>query len=107
MNEKSLQTHNHKIFTEIIYLSGEIMNIFNALIIISAAVLILIMIKKMKPMKIILISLSGLSSLLACDLILSLYGGNMPINIYTVSFSLIGGIPAVIMLMLLKTFFII
>ncbi len=80
------------------------MNIFNITLIISASVIIILMVRKMKPLKIILCILSGIAALLACDLILSFYGSNMPLNIYTLLFSSIGGIPGVILLLLLKTF---
>lgn len=82
------------------------MNFYITILILSAIIIVFLMIKKMKPLKMILSVLSGIAALLACDLIFSLYGGNMPINIYTLLFSSVGGIPGVILLILLKTFII-
>ncbi|MBR3767135.1 MAG: pro-sigmaK processing inhibitor BofA family protein [Clostridia bacterium] len=62
------------------------------------------MIKRLRFGQIVLCILSGIAALFACDLMFSIYGSNMPLNIYTVCISAIGGIPAVILLTLIKTF---
>ncbi|MBQ9945630.1 MAG: pro-sigmaK processing inhibitor BofA family protein [Clostridia bacterium] len=80
------------------------MNRFIIIISISAIIIIILMLKKLKPSQIILCVLSGIAALFACDFIMSLYGGNMPLNIYTVIISALGGLPSVILLLLLKTF---
>ncbi|MBQ3537973.1 MAG: pro-sigmaK processing inhibitor BofA family protein [Clostridia bacterium] len=69
-----------------------------------ALIVIVFMIKKMTFSKSILSVLTGLASLFACDLMLSFFGGNMPINIYTLLISGFAGIPGVILLTLLRCF---
>lgn len=69
-----------------------------------ALIVIVFMIKKMTVSKSILSVLTGLASLFACDLMLSFFGGNMPINIYTLLISGFAGIPGVILLTLLRCF---
>lgn len=80
------------------------MGIFLIILIASAIIILIFMIKKLKPSQVIFCILSGMAGLFACDLLLSLFGGNMPINIYTVAISSLGGIPGVILLTLIKTF---
>lgn len=69
-----------------------------------ALIVIVFMIKKMTFSKSILSVLTGLASLFACDLMPSFFGGNMPINIYTLLISGFAGIPGVILLTLLRCF---
>ena len=69
-----------------------------------ALIVIVFMIKKMTVSKSILSVLTGLASLFACDLMLSFFGDNMPINIYTLLISGFAGIPGVILLTLLRCF---
>lgn len=79
------------------------MNILFILLIISGAILIIFMLKKMKLSQILLCTFSGLAALFCCDLIFSFSGGlTMPINPYTLSISAVGGIPGVILLVLLN-----
>lgn len=79
------------------------MNILFILLIISGILLIILMLKKMKLAQIILCIFSGLAALFCCDLIFSFTGtAGMPINPYTLTISAIGGIPGVILLVLLN-----
>lgn len=82
------------------------MDYFKFLIYVFAVVIVILMCKKMKFIHILLCVFSGIFALISCDIILSLYGGNMPINAYTLTFGAVGGIPSVILLLLLKTFII-
>lgn len=59
--------------------------------------------KKLKITQALLVIASGLSALFACDFLFSLFGQNMPINPYTLSISALGGIPGVILLIILRT----
>lgn len=81
------------------------MDLFNLVIYLSGIILVFFMLKKLSFTKILLCLCSGIAALLACDVIFSMYGENMPINIYTLLFGGIGGIPGVILLVLLKTVF--
>ncbi len=80
------------------------MSFFSVIILITVLIETICIYKKLKHSQIIFAVLSGIAALLCCDVIMSLTGNNMPINIYTVSISAFGGIPAVILLVLLKTF---
>lgn len=80
------------------------MSFFSISILAVSSIIILLIFKKLKFSQILFAVLSGIAALLCCDVIMSLFGHNMPINIYTVSLSAFGGIPAVILLVLLKTF---
>lgn len=80
--------------------------IFFTALIIWAIITGIFMLKKMSLPQIIISLLAGCAALTAADIIMSLYGGNMPMNAYTLSISAAGGLPGVILLILLKTFFI-
>ncbi|MBR2410933.1 MAG: pro-sigmaK processing inhibitor BofA family protein [Clostridia bacterium] len=72
------------------------------LLILSGMVLLIFSIKKLTFLKLMLSVFSGLAALFSCDLLFSLFGQNMPLNIYTAVISAAGGIPGVILLTLLK-----
>ena len=79
------------------------MNLLFSLLVISGVILVIFMIRKLKFTKIMLSVFSGLAALFCCDLIMTAIGTDgMPINTYTMSVSAIGGIPGVILLVLLK-----
>lgn len=79
------------------------MNLLFVLLIFSGAVLVIFMLRRLKFSKIMLSVVSGLAALFCCDLIMTAIGsGGMPLNPYTMSVSAIGGIPGVILLILLK-----
>lgn len=79
--------------------------IFYTALLFWAVTAVAFMLKKMSPGKIIISLLTGFSALICADLIMSLYGGNMPLNIFTLGIGTLGGIPGVILLVLLNTFF--
>lgn len=79
--------------------------IFFTSLILWAIITGIFMLKKMSPAQIIISLLTGCAAFVAADIIMSLYGGNMPVNAYTLSISAAGGLPGVILLILLKTFF--
>ena len=61
------------------------------------------MLKKLKLKQIIFCIFSGLAALFCCEAITSFFGFEMlPLNYYTLGISAIGGIPGVILLVLLK-----
>lgn len=79
------------------------MNILFILLISSGIFLIIFMLRKLSLGKILLSVFSGLAALFCCDLIMSFTGTNgMPVNPYTLTISALGGIPGVILLVLLK-----
>jgi hypothetical protein len=79
------------------------MNILFILLSLSGVILIIFMLRKLKFSQILLSVFSGLSALFCCDLIMSFTGTDfMPVNFYTLSVSALGGIPGVILLVLLK-----
>ena len=79
------------------------MNLLFTLLIISGAIILIFMIKRLSPGKIFLSFASGLCALFCCDLVMSfLSTEGMPINPYTLTISALGGIPGVILLVLLK-----
>lgn len=79
------------------------MNLLFLLLIISGAFILIFMIKKLSIGKIFLSAVSGLCALFCCDLILSFISADgMPVNPYTLAISALGGIPGVILLVLLK-----
>lgn len=79
------------------------MNILFILLSLSGIILIIFMLRKLSAGQIFLSVLSGLSALFCCDLIMSLVGtGGISVNPYTLIVSAIGGIPGVILLVLLK-----
>lgn len=80
------------------------MSFFSISVILVSAVTLFCIFRKLKLSQILFAVLSGIAALLCCDVIMSFFGNNMPINIYTVSLSAVGGIPGVILLVLLKTF---
>ena len=78
------------------------MKLLFTLLSISAAIIIIFMLKKMKFTQIFLSVASGISALFCCDVILSFFGNmSLVINPYTLSISAVGGIPGVILLLLL------
>lgn len=79
------------------------MTLLFTLLIISGIIIGIVAIKKLRFLQIVLSVFSGVSALLACDLIFSLFGQNIPLNAYTISISAIGGIPGVILLTILRT----
>ncbi len=79
--------------------------IFYTALILCAIITGIFMIKKMPPRTVLLCLFSGIAALIAADVMMSLYGKNMPLNVYTISISALGGIPGVIMLILLQTFY--
>ena len=72
------------------------------MLIISGIVILIFSIKKLTLFKLLLSVLSGSAALISCDLLFSLFGQNMPVNVYTILISAAGGIPGVILLTLLK-----
>lgn len=80
------------------------MSFFSILIIIITAIIIFSVFRLMKISQILSALLSGIAALLCSDVIMSFFGSNMPVNIYTVLFSAFGGIPFVVLLILIKTF---
>ena len=79
------------------------MNLLFILLIFSGIFLVIFMLRRLSLGKIILSVISGLSALFCCDLIMSLFSPfGMPINPYTLTISALGGIPGVILLVLLK-----
>ncbi len=80
------------------------MSFFGILFFFVSALVILCIYRKLTLAQIILSVLSGIAAIISCDVIMSFAGNNMPINIYTVAISAVGGIPFVILLVLLKTF---
>lgn len=93
----------HIIFFRTYIVSGETMTLLFSILILSGIFIGIFALKKMKFTQILLVITSGISALLACDFVLSLFGQNMPVNLYTLSISAVGGIPGVILLSLLKT----
>lgn len=78
------------------------LNILFALIIISGIILVIFMLRRLKFTQIFLCLCSGMAALFCSDFIMSMTGIlYMPINIYTMAISAIGGIPGVILLVLL------
>ena len=79
------------------------MNLLFILLIASGILIIIFMLRKLSLGKILLSVLSGLAALFCCDLIMSFSGTTgMPLNIYTITISGLGGIPGVILLVLLR-----
>ena len=79
------------------------MNILFILLLSSGVIITAFMLRRLKFSQILLSVFSGLAALFCCDLILSFAGtGGLPLNTYTLSVSSIGGIPGVILLVLLK-----
>ena len=79
------------------------MNIFYAVLITCGLIIIIFCVKNLSPKQIIISIISALVSLIACDIIVSCYSNGIPINYYTLTISAIGGIPAVILLLLIKS----
>lgn len=79
--------------------------IFYSSLILCALVTGLFIIKKLPRAYGLLCPLQGIAALLAADVLLSLYSQNMPLNTYTLAVSAFGGIPGVVLLILLKTFY--
>lgn len=78
------------------------MSLFFMELIVAGIVIIGFMIKRLKISQILLCTFSGIAALLACDLIFSFFGLNMPLNVFTILISSVGGIPGVILLTLLN-----
>ena len=79
------------------------MNLLFILLMVSGAILIIFMLKKLTIGKIFLSVASGLCALFCCDLVMSFFcPDGLPLNPYTLSISALGGIPGVILLVLLK-----
>ncbi|MBQ6897438.1 MAG: pro-sigmaK processing inhibitor BofA family protein [Clostridia bacterium] len=79
------------------------MNLLFILLISSGIILVILMLRRLSLGKILLSVMSGLSALFCCDLIMSLFSPcGMPLNPYTLTISALGGIPGVILLVLLK-----
>lgn len=79
--------------------------IFYTALILCAVITGIFMLKKMPLPTIALCLLSGIAALFAADVMMSLYGNNMPLNALTIGISALGGIPGVILLILLNTFY--
>lgn len=78
------------------------MNILSILLIITGIILTFFMLRRLKLTQIFLCLSSGLGALFCCDFVMSLTGFlSMPVNAYTMAISAIGGIPGVILLVLL------
>ena len=78
------------------------MNILFTLLIAAGIVLIIFMIRKLRFTQILLSMCSGIAALFCCDFLTSMTGLiSMPVNAYTLGISAIGGIPGVILLVLL------
>lgn len=79
------------------------MTLLFSILIISGIIIGIFSLRKLKLTQIILVIASGFSALFACDFLFSLFGQNMPLNIYTLLISAVGGIPGVILLIVLRT----
>lgn len=79
--------------------------IFYSALIVCALITGIFIIKKLPPLYSLICPLHGIAALIAADVMLSLYSQNMPINALTLAVSAFGGIPGVILLVLLKTFY--
>ena len=78
------------------------MNILFTILITAGIILICFILKKLKFTQAILSACSGIAALFCCDFLMSMTGYlSMPINPYTLSISAAGGIPGVILLVLL------
>lgn len=80
------------------------MNTALLLFLITGSVELIYTIKKIKPNCAILSSLSGIISLIAVNYIGTYIGLHIPINLFSLAVSALGGIPAVTLLVTLMTF---
>lgn len=78
------------------------MSLFFCELTVAGLIIIGFMIKKLKLSQILLCAFSGVAALLACDLVFSFFGMNMPLNVFTILISSVGGIPGVILLTLIN-----
>lgn len=69
---------------------------FYVLLTLSAVIITIAARKLLKPSKILLYAFSGFTALIALDYILSYTDIHLPVNIFTIASSVIGGIPAII-----------
>ncbi len=82
------------------------MNKAALIFILAGTVLLLITLKKLKLRYTLLSAISGLAAFFAADWVCSFYSPGLPVNVFTLTLSAIGGIPGVILLSFLQTFLI-
>ena len=80
------------------------MNTLTVFFVASAAVITLFSFRKVKIRYILLSALCGVCSLLAVDFIASFIEINIPLNFFTTGIACAGGIPGIILLIVLMTF---
>lgn len=68
-------------------------------------ILLIFAIKKCRLRHLLLSAGSGLAALIAADLIGGFFDYNLPLNVFSVSLSALGGLPGVILLNLLSVLF--
>lgn len=77
-------------------------NAFMVLFSVLGAIIIIYTIKKLQFRYILMSALSGLAALFAADFVCSFFDMNIPLNVFSMSVSAVGGIPGVILLNLLN-----
>lgn len=75
------------------------------LFVLAAVVLLIYSAKKIKMRYILLSACTGMLAVIAADLVMSLYGAVLELNLFSLSVGALGGVPGVILLTLMKTIF--
>ena len=82
------------------------MNTLTVIFVVAAVIIALFTFKRVKMRYIFLSALCGLCSLLAIDFLASFIEINIPLNYFTIGAGCVGGIPGIILLIVLMTFMI-
>ena len=78
------------------------MNLTAAIMITAGLFPLLYALRKARPGTVFLSAFSGLASLFAADIILSCTGADLPVNAFTAACAAVGGMPGVILVLVLN-----
>ena len=84
--------------------NGVNMNTVTIIFIICATIIALFSFRRVKARYILLSALCGICSLFAVDFLASFIEINIPVNFFTIGMGCAGGIPGIILLIVLMTF---